>query len=58
VLAENGIGASVRVRADLQRGTVALVKCAAHDEQRVRELLGQFPIPVEVSAGPSQAGDK
>jgi fatty-acyl-CoA synthase len=58
VLAENGIGASVRVRADLQRGTVALVKCEAHDEQRVRELLGQFPIPVEVSAGPSQAGDK
>jgi fatty-acyl-CoA synthase len=58
VLTENGIAAAVRVRADLQLGTIALVQCAAHDEQRARELLGQFPIPVEVSGGTSHIGDK
>jgi hypothetical protein len=58
VLAENDITAGVRVRADLQRGTVALVKCAAHHAQRAHELLGHFPIPVEVSGCNSHVGDK
>jgi fatty-acyl-CoA synthase len=58
VLAENDIAAGVRVRADLQRGTIALVKCAPHDAQRARELLGHFPIPVEVSGDHSHAGEK
>jgi fatty-acyl-CoA synthase len=57
VLAESRIAAEVRVRADLQRGTIALVTCAAHDVQRARAVLGDFPIPVEVSDG-SHAGDK
>ena len=44
-------------QADLQRGTIALVKCAPHDAQRVRELLGRFPLPVDVSRrGPAHAG--
>jgi fatty-acyl-CoA synthase len=58
VLAENDIPADVRVRADLQRGTLALVKCEAHHAQRAHELLGHFPIPVEVSGCHSHAGDK
>ena len=57
VFADAGIDASVRVRPDLQRGTIALVKCAPHDAQRVRELLGRFPLPVDVSRrGPAHAG--
>jgi fatty-acyl-CoA synthase len=48
-LADAGIAASVRVRTDLQRGTVALVKCAPQLEERARELLGRFPLPVNIS---------
>jgi len=49
VFADAGIGASVRVTPDLQRGTIAQVECAQHDAQRVYELLGRFHLPVEVS---------
>ncbi len=49
VFADAGIDASVRVTPDLQRGTIALVKCAPQDAQRVYELLGRFPLPVDVS---------
>jgi fatty-acyl-CoA synthase len=57
LLAENGIGADVRVRADLQRGTIALVTCASHNAQVARALLGDFSIPVEVFDA-SQGGAK
>jgi fatty-acyl-CoA synthase len=49
VFADAGIGASVRVRPDPQRGTIALVNCAPGDAELIRELLGRFPLPVDVS---------
>lgn len=48
-LAAENIPAIVQVQADIQRGNVAIVQCAPHDEGRVRELLGRFSIPVDVS---------
>jgi fatty-acyl-CoA synthase len=60
VLADAEIDASVRVRTDLQLGAIALVKCAHDDAQRVRELLGRFPLPVYVSpaGGETMPADK
>lgn len=52
VLATENIRAVVKVQADIQRGSVALVQCATQDEGRVRELLGRFSIPVNVSPLP------
>jgi fatty-acyl-CoA synthase len=57
VLAESRIAAQVRVKADLQRGTIAFVTCASHHAQGARALLGDFPIPVEVFDD-SHVGDK
>ena len=54
VLATAGISGRVRVSADLQRGTIAVVQCAPHDAQRVRALLGRFPLAVEVSPDGAQ----
>ena len=49
ILADNNIPAGVQVKTDIRRGTVAFVQCAAQDEQRVRDLLGRFSVPVDVS---------
>lgn len=54
VLAAAGVKARVHVSPDLQRGTLAVVECAPPDAQRVRELLGKFPLPVEVTMLPDQ----
>ncbi len=49
-LASNAIPAQLHVRADLQRGAVAVLACApAHAEQAL-QLLGRFAIPVELAA--------
>ena len=48
-LAAENIPATVRVRADVQHGTVADVQCAAPDAGRVLELLGCFSVHVDVS---------
>lgn len=47
LLAEHHIPATVHVRADLQRGVVAQLECAAQYEARARALLGGFPVPCE-----------
>jgi fatty-acyl-CoA synthase len=49
ILADNNISAGVQVKADIQRGTVAFVQCAAQDECRALELLGRFTIPLDIS---------
>ncbi|MBA5606760.1 acyl-CoA synthetase [Duganella sp. FT3S] len=48
LLAAAQLPATVRGRADLQRGMVLEVACAADDAARVRALLGQFSVPFDV----------
>jgi fatty-acyl-CoA synthase len=47
ILGEHGIEAGVSVRAEVKRGTVAQVSCAASQHERVLELLGRFSLPVD-----------
>jgi fatty-acyl-CoA synthase len=49
LLTQAGITASVRVKPDLQRGTVAFVECVAVEEARVQDLFGRFPFPLDFS---------
>ncbi|MFZ6780453.1 acyl-CoA synthetase [Undibacterium sp. Ji83W] len=49
LLATNAIQAIVQVRADIKRGTTAFIKCAVEHETQVRELLGKFAIPIDLS---------
>ncbi|MBA5639136.1 acyl-CoA synthetase [Duganella sp. LX20W] len=50
ILGDSGIAARVCVRADVKRGTVALVSCAASQQGRVLELLGRYSMPVDFAA--------
>ncbi|HJV53866.1 MAG TPA: acyl-CoA synthetase, partial [Noviherbaspirillum sp.] len=49
ILASENIPATLQVRADVQHGTVADVKCAAQHAARVRDLLGRFSIHINVT---------
>ncbi len=49
-LANNAIPAQLHVRADLQRGSVAVVTCAPAHAEKALQLLGRFAIPVELAA--------
>lgn len=49
LLAAHQIPAEVRVRVDVQRGATAFVECEAGQEERIRDLLGRFAIPLDVS---------
>jgi fatty-acyl-CoA synthase len=49
-LASNAIPAQLHVRADLQRGSVAVVTCAPAYAEQALQLLGRFAIPVELAA--------
>jgi fatty-acyl-CoA synthase len=48
-LAAAHIPATVQVCPDIKRGTVARVECQSAHEQQVRDLLGRYAIPVEIS---------
>lgn len=49
LLAAHHIPAKLRVRVDVQRGATAFVECAEGQEARVRDLLGRFPMPLDLS---------